>query len=100
MGKDLRIIYIEFHQQANRILFTLFNEFQHIVEAGGRKQYDVSFLTQKGNYITKLKATLDLAVKQIVIKYEDSENPEHLRLNLTAGIGYYVREFTRKSGLI
>ena len=100
MGKDLRIIYIEFHQQANRILFTLFNEFQHIVEAGSRKQYDVSFLTQKGNYITKLKETLDMAVKQIVIKYEDSENPEHLRLNLTAGIGYYVREFTRKSGLI
>ncbi len=100
MGKDLRTIYIEFHQEANRVLFTLFNEFQHIIEVGGRRQYDSSFLAQKGDYILKLKETLEQAVKQTVSKYENSENPEHLRLNLTAGIGYYVREFTRKSGLI
>jgi plasmid maintenance system killer protein len=99
MEKDSRLIYAVFHDEANKVFFSLLHEFQRQIDLIDRIRNENVFQMQKGKYLSILKKSLEQIALQIINRYKEVEYPDRLRMKLTEGISYYMKEFSRQSGL-
>ena len=100
MDNDIRGIYFEFDELAKRHFFTIFNKFQDAL-GDIEKEYDENvFQLSRSKHISLLKKRLEESAVMLMNRYESAEATGRLRFNLTETIGYYLKEFTRKSKLI
>ena len=98
MANNSRIIYAVFHEEANKMYFSLLHEFKRNIDLIDRNRNENVFQLQKGKYISMLKKNLEGIAMQIINQYKEVEFPDRIRRELTEGINYYIKEFSRKSG--
>ena len=92
-----RIIYAVFHEEANKIFFSLLHEFERNVDILDRERNENVFQLQKGKYASILRRNLEQMAMQIISKYKGVEYPDRIRKELTEGVSYYIKEFSRKA---
>lgn len=97
MENDSRMIYSVFREEANKIFFSLLHEFQQKMDLIDRNQNENVYQMQRGNYISKVRKNLEHIALNIISQYKAVEYPDRIRKELTEGIKYYIKEFSRKS---
>lgn len=97
MENNPRIIYTVFHEEANKMYFSLLQEFKRKIDLIDRDRNENVFQMQKGQYLSKIRENLEKIAMQIINQYKEVEYPDRIRRELTEGISYYVKEFSRKS---
>ncbi len=96
MENDVEHIYVEFHNRARELFFSLFKKFNSSIEGVNRDRDEFIFRKQREQYITHLEQELKEIARDIITKHRQSQNLGLLSQNLQQYTADYLHQFIQK----
>jgi hypothetical protein len=96
MDEDIEYIYVEFHNRAQTIFFSLFQEFNAAIEVISRSRQEYQFRWQREQYVTRLKQQLEILALELISRHESISHKDLLSQNLHHFVQDYIHQFIQK----
>ncbi|MGZ3839858.1 MAG: hypothetical protein ACXVMS_18280 [Flavisolibacter sp.] len=96
MDKDIEQIYIEFHNRAKGLFFSLFQDFQASTEEMNRHRQESDFRWKRELYVNKLQQQLQMIAREMLQQNRTNRQSELMSQNLNHFITDYIHQFIEK----
>jgi hypothetical protein len=96
MEEDIENIYVEFHQRARELFFSLLRDFNASIEGISRRRDEYQFRWQREQYVHRLQQQLEDLAKELITRHESIKKMDQLSQNLHHFIKDYLHQFIQK----
>ena len=96
MNDNLEHISIEFHNRANALFFSTYQDFERASKNIDRKKEEYRFQQLRQQYVNTLQQQMELISKELLRKFQDHPQSNQLDQNLNHFTKNYQHEFIQK----
>lgn len=93
---DIETIYVEFHNGARELFFSLFQDFNGSVEGVNRQRDETQFRLKREQYVRRLEQQLQQLAEKIIGEHQTQNYVGQLSQNLRHFSQDYVHQFVQK----
>ena len=96
MDQNIETIYVEFHNRARELFFSLFRDFNACIEGVNRHRDEYLFRSQREQYVHRLEQQLHQLAEEIIREHQSQSNVGQLSQNLRHFTQNYIHQFIQK----